>query len=631
MKHYLLIATAFVALASCSDEFAGNEKEPVNEAAETAITFGSSTQAVTRSDYIGSAAAALLNNNFVVDGIKWNGSGTKENVFDHYNVNWVDNTAYTTTSNTNNWEYVGQTVHSHATVQAQTIKYWDFSKSQYDFIAYSKGTAKAVYSGTPADDEVLYTKITPNTLTTSAYTIKGKASELAKVYIADMVSAYRDDNNYQNVVQFKFRNLSSKVRIALYETVPGYSIKEVEFYTDDNTVASDGKAHLYTKGDANKFYDEGTYTVYYPTTGSGNKSNSDYNKAHLTFTAATSGTVAQKEYGKLTGSLTTATLADKESYETAGKLYLGRTANSAIFAGNKDDNYYTVVIPNETGAVINMKVNYTLVATDGGSEEIHVTGATATIPAKFATWKSGYAYTYLFKISDNTNGYTGPTSSPAGLSPITFDAVVLDDEADGMQETITTVSEPNITTFGYNTTTKKFVVSGDEYALGTRIYAVIVKNGEVLDPVFMTKTHIYKVTSSDDNYAISEASVAEAVEHPTGNKLTLTHVCTPLHNNGKDAQVSKIPAENGSEKSVNAIWFEPETSGTYAIRYINATPSGFGAGTVLDAGTSLDGYYTYDGEKYVACAAAATADGTTEYYLPTYASGSSIYKIVKVE
>ena len=61
------------------------------------------------------------------------------------------------------------------------------------------------------------------------------------------------------------------------------------------------------------------------------------------------------------------------------------------------------------------------------------------IPAVYTRWKPGYAYTYLFKITDQTNGHTGvydPTkpdddpvnSDPAGLYPISFDAVVVDTE-----------------------------------------------------------------------------------------------------------------------------------------------------------------------------------------------------------
>ena len=54
--------------------------------------------------------------------------------------------------------------------------------------------------------------------------------------------------------------------------------------------------------------------------------------------------------------------------------------------------------------------------------------------------------------------------------------------------------------------------------------------------------------------------------------------------------------------------------------YVNWNGSAFSAinsgyvGSVLAAGTSLDGYYTLDGAAYTACASGTTADGTTTYY-----------------
>ena len=64
-------------------------------------------------------------------------------------------------------------------------------------------------------------------------------------------------------------------------------------------------------------------------------------------------------------------------------------------------------------------------------EIIKVYGATAQIPAESAAWKPGYAYTYIFKITKDTNGSTDPEHIyPEGLFPITFDAVVVDEVTD---------------------------------------------------------------------------------------------------------------------------------------------------------------------------------------------------------
>ena len=597
---------------------------PVNSDLK-AITFNGSSTAITRAPSTGTDAATKLNNNFVVEGVKWDGgSSTQEVVYDHYNVNWVAN-AYSSTSNTHGWEYVGQAKHAYGPAGGQVVKYWDYAKSQYDFIAYSVGSATADYSGGTYDNtkvqisEIDASKMngidsnSDGKIDQGAYTIKGTAENLAKMYIADLATAYRDPiatTDYNKVVQFKFRPLSTKVRIALYETIPGYSVKDVVFYTDASTAATDGKAHLYTTGGSDVFNTEGTYIVYYPTTGSSNTSKADYNQPHLAFSSVGSGGTSQESvFGALDK---TNTGAVAEVAETAEKVYLGRTSTAATYAGDNASNHYTVVIPNEAGSVLNLKVNYKLLATDGSGEVINVTGASAIVPAQYAQWKPGFAYTYLFKISDNTNGATNPSVGPAGLYPITFDAVVLDDETNGIQESITTVSTTSITTFGVKD--NKYTYNQNEYKSGTTIYVTCIKSdGSIYNPNLGSDTHIYRVTSTDENvYPITEASVAESQQHPTNNKITVTHECCGYNS---AAKVTSVPAEDGTTKTIDAIRFTPTTDANkvFAIRYTVNTPvvATYNAGEVLTIGTSLEGYYK---DAYTACGPSATAVDGTNYY-----------------
>lgn len=595
MKKLFYLAAAITVMASCTSDNLVDSPNVAQNGESGAIVFGSTYSGLTRADHTGADAAALLGNNFVVMGMKSDGTiaAADAPVFDHYNVNWVTNTANTTTSNTSDWEYVAQTTHAHTGAAAQSIKYWDYAKSQYDFIAYSKGTATAVYDAAAyvAGTNVLFTKITPSTKATSAYTVKGRAADLAKVYIADLVTAYRDPvatGDYNKEVNIKFRSLSAKVRVALYETVPGYSIQasSVKFYTDASTVDATGEAHLYTTG-SDVFNEEGTYTVYYPTTGSANKSETDYNKAHISFAAETSGTAKVKDFGTLD---ITNTAADEEVAEAAGALYLGRASNDATYAGvntTANPHYYTIVIPNETGAVLNLKVNYTLVSTDGSGEVINVTGATAQVPSVYATWKSGYAYTYIFKISQNTNGLTNPSAGPAGLWPITFDAVVTETE-DGVQETITTVATPSITTYAKGVV----VTANDEYTTGSNIYAV-VENGTTLTT---TNAKLYTVTlantleNSDPGYVdhaaqdINESSVANALAEggtvTDANKWRMTVTAaaglTPV------TEIAAADSPNGNAITVNGAKFTPAAAGTYVFEYINGTDKYYKIIKVID-------------------------------------------------
>ncbi len=621
MKKLFFLAAAITVMASCTSDNLVDSPNTLQNGEPRAIVFGSTYSGLTRADHTGADAAALLGNNFVVMGMKSDGTiaAADAPVFDHYNVNWVDNTANTTTSNTSDWEYVAQTTHAHTGAAAQSIKYWDYAKSQYDFIAYSKGTATAVYTGTPSATQVLFSAITPATMkgtndagevqtdvaniTKGAYTVKGKASELAKVYIADLVTAYRDETptDYQNVVNIKFRSLSAKVRVALYETVPGYSVQagSVKFYTNASTVDDTGEAHLYTTG-SDVFNEEGTYTVYYPTTGyasspNGTSPNTDYNKAHIKFTPeSTSGTATVKGFGALSNATYVIEEVDEngdKTTENGDNLYIGRSSNTATYAdpntSDNTDHYYTIVIPNETGAVLNLKVNYTLVSTDGSGETINVTGATAQVPSVYATWKSGYAYTYIFKISQNTNGLTNPSAGPAGLYPITFDATVVETE-DGVQETITTVATPSITTYAKGVV----VTANDEYTTGSNIYAV-VENGTTLTT---TNAKLYTVTlantleNSDPGYVdhaaqdINESSVANALAEggtvTDANKWRMTVTAaaglTPV------TEIAAADSPNGNAITVNGAKFTPAAAGTYVFEYINGTDKYYKIIKVID-------------------------------------------------
>jgi len=550
MKKLFIFAAGLITLASCTNnDFVGDAPTPTSQDTQGAIVFGSGLNEVTRANYTGSAAATKLNNKFVVEGIKKTGSTVSE-VFDNYNVNWIDNSANTTLSNTANWEYVGQTHNPLSSLTNQTIKYWDYSASQYDFWAYSLGGSSATVTSMAHDAS----------LTTEAYKFTGTAADLSKVYISDLVTAYNPtvagQPQYAQQVTLTFRSLVAKIRLALYETVPGYSVKEVKFYTDDSKVATDGKAYLYTSGTENVFNTSGDCIVKFPTTGQANVNNPDYNKAHVSFTAASEGTAKKMDFGAL------ANYAGKDVAEKAENVYLGRTSNTATFAGTATpDNYYTIVLPNENGSVLNLKVDYTLLSVDGSRETIKVTGAKAMVPAAYAQWKSGYAYTYLFKISDKTNGVTNPDLGPEGLYPITFDAVVIESE-DGVQETITTVSDPSITTYAEG----KVVTANNEYTTGIDIYiSGVASNGTTSSDIALYSATLKAGSVSVISEATAKLAYEQGKTDNTSDVFDKTDVTlTQLY--GAEA-VTSVPAVDGNTYAVNAVKFTPSAAGTYVARY----------------------------------------------------------------
>ncbi len=597
-----------------------NTAQETNQNNGNAIVFSSGTKGTTRADHTGADAAALLNKNFVVEGVKTVGSSVVE-VFDNYNVNWTENTADKTLSNTANWEYVGQSILTGKTaVKAQTIKYWDYSATQYDFWAYSLGGGSATVS-TLAHDA---------TLTSAAYTFTGSASDLSKVYISDLVTAYNPtvsgQPEFQKEVNLTFRALVAKIRVGLYETVPGYSVKDVKFYPSASGTPA-ATAALYAASAA--LPSTGTCTVCFPTVGSSNVSNSDYNKAHITFAAAGTKT-ANQTYGTLT-------YGAKETYEkTSGDIWLKRTSAQPTWAveSGKTAGDYSIVLPNESGTVLTLKVDYTLESTDGSGETIKVTGATALIPSQYTQWKSNYAYTYLFKISDNTNGKTGGTTGPEGLYPITFDAIVIDSE-EHTQEVINTVATPTINTYSVTSN----VTTNNEYKISDVVYATATQDGTLID---MDETGHGAVLYTVSKAGATEAEVLDAlntyVSNTSGtyvgrNAITLTPVSS-----GVDLTPTEIPLVDGNKitglTAGQVAKLTMASAGTYAFVYkvssADATASAKYEAVTISAGGAVDGYYSTNDGTDTAATVNSTAAQTvyTKYFVVnnvTYA-----VKVIKV-
>lgn len=578
MNKFFIAAASALALASCSsDDFLGEIQGNEQNGATSAINFGGDTGKITRATSTGNAAADLLEKNFVVVGFK--GSKTKEAnnetyAFDHYNVNFKDGSAFSTESNRAGWEYVNQDMRVKGTEPAaplaqgakqQTIKYWDHSCESYDFIAFSMGKNVESKYATP-------TSVNKGDLAHAAYTLSGNVNTLSECYISDMKTV--TEPNYNNTsVSMSFRHLASKVRMALFEIVPGYVISDVKFYTDATSTTTDN-----TEGTLiGKFNNSGTLTVYFPTTGTDHAAEKDYNKAHVKFTASAGedGVLNSKKFGAVNYNNQT------EGQISAGTNYLSQNAADPSYCGAGYQN----VLPSEGAAsAITLRIDYKLTSVDGSKETINVTGATATVPAEYTEWKSGYAYTYIFKISQDTNGSTGGSST--GLTAISFDAVVVDDEANGLQETITTVSDNSITTYGYKD--NKVTTNGNEYVNGTDIYATVYvpAAGETAAKT-VAPQKLYTVTlEAGATQTINEASVANALEKGTNDTAAKTWTVTDYAGKkmvvtetaGVATTVDSVPAGPGYTLKVNALKWTGVATATetyYAVEYDNGTKKSY--------------------------------------------------------
>lgn len=534
MKSIKIVAASIAALtlAGCAnDEYIGNGESP-QQSKNTEISFAMKTPNMTRAEITGESAANALGRQFYVYGAKNvtpTGGDTKyQVVFDDYSV-WYNGGK--SSSNSVGWEYVGTaasfTAQTGITRQTavkgndQTIKYWDYTAPDYWFYAVSNANVAAnAETSTPASEIHNFTPGTDGKITSITVTNVGENNT---VFYADAVKREKYAQHLANgqtsengePVKFTFKRLQSKVRIGFYETVPGYAIKDVKFYTISGTTPTDnvnlmstatpGTDGKYTTG----FITSADYTI--------NFDHEHDGKASLTSSSTLGG---EKAFGQLTYTKPLSTTGESANY-------MGTTAAEATWAEKTGNtNHYFIVLPNEDkSASFKIKVDYTLVSLDGTKETIKVTGATATVPATYCKWMGNYAYTYLFKISDNTNGSTGtwdddgdpdtPEVPVVGLYPITFDACVVE-TVDATQETITTVATPSITTYAEGSD----VTSNNEYKASETIilnvegatataWEYYVSSSAITEQEAAITTATYtEITATDGKYKLQPTSAA---------------------------------------------------------------------------------------------------------------------------
>lgn len=539
MKKYLFIAASALALASCSSEdFVGTEGGNVENGANKAINFSGNAGKITRATKNTGTAAEMLDGQFKIYGVKKASDDKFKNVFVDYSI-W-DATANTTTSNTKGWEYVGAKNSTNLGTgnislgdEAQTIKYWDYSASEYRFVAGSPISAFQFNKNQDIADKGTY--ITSATISGLAGHIEankeGTALNTDPVYVATPKVVKKD--KYQEPVQFEFNRQQAMVRVGIYETIPGYAITAIKFYAyDDNgdLKVTDKNNIILTSGTADYFVGGSNVkgTINYDWTGT----TPSYTYAY------TEGITKSKNW--YAGYFEPHNALATTSAETVAKLYgTDKDMSSA-------NGYFTVLpTPSATKAApIIIKCDYTLTADDKSGETIEVTGATAAIPEAFSKWEVNTRYTYLFKISDKTNGTTGDPNNPkdpAGLYPITFDAAVTE-MTDKTEGTTTTFTAPSITTY------QKGSVEGNT------IKYVADKNIDVT--VLNDKAEVQTLKTTDE--------AAEQVGHIAVYKFDTEITEAEVQVKG----VTGATKIEGSVDANNVFTFKPTAAGWYAIKYL---------------------------------------------------------------
>ena len=620
MRKSLCFAVAILLMASCSEEsYVGNTNLVNQETDKGAIAFGAGSSAITRGDLYGSAAAEKLSNKFVVYGTKHVSAEDKTAandavIFNNFQVEWTENTAGTTASNSSDWGYVGLQAYD-ATPTSQGVKFWDYSATNgHTFYAFSSSDIS--YPKNETNDKVLVSKVTTDetSLYNKGYSVTVKnGANFQNLYFSDRVPV--DKTGYDKTVNFTFRNIGTKVRFGFYETIPGYSVTIDRFYIDGDAEAVVTTFPAMNVAKTDGFYaalqnvkrssDQTLNVTYYA---SGEKAN------RPKVSNPTGGYDYYFKLGDGTGLINTA---------------LG-TSSSAPTWTDGTTGAYSLVFPFEGNSTpLLLKLDFTMTADDGSGDVIHVRGARAVVPAEYVKWKENFAYTYIFKISDKTNGTTGTVdvngdpTDPEGLKPITFDAIAVD-ITEQREEFITSVSTNSITTYAAG-------AIANEYTSSEPIYVSIsdASTGAVITPTGLGdtdgKAQVYKL-----NKAATEAEVlAQKTGSPMG--ITFTAESTTLE--------TTVPLADGTTPAISNVKFTPSAAATYYAYIYTTTAYVAPTYAVQSSGTYNSGntYYMHSGSgAYYTVSVpneAAFNSNKENLYLQTAAGTPGVYdvKVIKVQ
>lgn len=275
-------------------------------------------------------AATALAHDFVVFGYKTLNS-TPQPVFNGYYVTYQNGSANTSEDNTHGYHYVNG---------GQTIKYWDFGATEYNFWAYTGDKTGFNTDGTTLTIDGLSLSVTEPT------DINQKL--FSRCYHRSPVS--------NEVVQLRFLRPYAKVRVMFYTTE--------ELTGDDEIQLTD----ITFGGGSSSIAKKGSMTVTYP------KSGTTPETVTVTIDSSPGSTIDALTFNNATLDATH-----------------GTASNNAILAVPTTGTEWYYTLPLGTDGVaqpFTMQVN------------IDDDPKTVTVPAAYMHWEPNTPYTYIFKITE---------------------------------------------------------------------------------------------------------------------------------------------------------------------------------------------------------------------------------------
>lgn len=345
-----VVLMALMGLMGCSSD---DSQEVVPQPTETgqAIVFSADEQEeakVTR-------AVGLAEKGVTVFKV-WSFKHTDENysamqtVINGYYVRWTSNSAATSVTNSDGWEYVNQQPFGD---EEQTIKYWDYSASAYRFFAVAGATGTNEVTGN--------LNTADNTFTLE---FKADATDEATIpyyshlWFSTGNLAEYPDKQFGKPVQMEFVKPLSKVRFMFIFEDP--KMAEETTLTDKSFHPSNGNT-IKIKGDV---------TITYPLTGTA---------VYETFADANASGVTELTQDYYESVRTETYTINEQSVDVVISPYLN--ADATVL-----NKIYTV-LPTPSG-----QSSYTMTVSVNGEPKSTV------VPATFMTWLPGYQYTYIFKV-----------------------------------------------------------------------------------------------------------------------------------------------------------------------------------------------------------------------------------------
>lgn len=263
-------------------------------------------------------------------------------------------------------------------VTKQYLRYWDHRSLYTTFYAY----APYIHGDRTASFDPRTRVLTlPDSAITAGYDDR-MAHE--SMYAASRVDA----QGYGNDVVLVFRRLNARIRFCFWEDIAGYTVDMIDLSPDY----------------------PGIYAAAGIRTGQGTDAN-PYQYARSTYWSAAGASIDMSNISALQAHVTA-------SHPTGEPLHFvapaGTIGNERKYASLSPTIYYA--IPKDTTDTLTgmtIHASYRLISSSGDTTNIY--DATVHVPADKTRWMANTSYTYIFRITRNTNGTPG--EPPTDIDP----------------------------------------------------------------------------------------------------------------------------------------------------------------------------------------------------------------------